>query len=363
MHDFLKDLFLRMSAEGASDLHIRADAPPFFRVNGRIIKAAERPGEPEDVRKMMYGLLNEKQIEVFERQKEMDFAFSIENVGRFRANIYLQRGMTNCAVRLIPEKIRSITECGLPEEVVRKFCRSMKGLVLVTGATGSGKSTTLAAMIDEINSQRASHIITVEDPIEYVHKNKKSIVDQREIHADTVSFASALRHILRQDPDVIMVGELRDRETIEAALTVADTGHLVLGTLHTSDSVQSINRIVDIFPSDQQSQVRSQLALVLLGVMSQQLLQKKDGSGMTLACEILVATPGIRSMIRDSKEHQILSSLQTSQSRGMKTMDQALLELYESGEVDHEEVLAKSADPDALYKVITEKARAEEGLG
>ena len=353
MNAQLRKYLEMMPGKNASDLHIRADGPVFFRIDGSIIKAGEPPDDPEKVKEMILEFLREDQIKKLENAKELDFAFAIDKVGRFRANAYYQRGMLNCAIRLIPDYIRSIEECGLPVDVLEKFCRAQKGLILVTGATGSGKSTTQAAILDKINSERKCHIVTVEDPIEYVHYNKLAMVDQREIHTDTISFHSALRHVLRQDPDVIMVGELRDLETIQEALTAADTGHLVLGTLHTSDCVQSINRMVDVFAHNQQAQIRSQLALVLLGIISQQLLPKKsDEGGMVLASEVLVANPAVRSMIRDSKEHQIASVIQTSQSCGMRTMDQALAELYAFGQVAYEDAIARSQTPEDLEKMI-----------
>jgi twitching motility protein PilT len=297
-------------------------------------------------------LLDEEMTARFENRKELDFSFQLEDVARFRANVFIQRGKIACAIRIIPFNIWSIEECGLPEDVVRGFCQLKKGLVLVTGATGSGKSTTLASMVDEINSSRKSHIVTVEDPIEFVHDNKLSIVDQRQVTEDTPSFNSALTHVLRQDPDVILIGEMRDLETIQSALVIADTGHLVLATLHTSDSIQTINRIIDVFPSHQQKQIRAQLSFVLSGILSQQLIPCADREGRVLAAEILVATPAIRSMIRDAKEAQIYSVLQTSQKAGMRTMNQALSELCALGAITKEEALARTSDPHELMNII-----------
>jgi len=341
-----------MPEKEASDLHIGANTPMHYRINGMLVDATDHPLTPDETRKNVYAIMTEEQINRFEKERELDFSYSIENIARFRVNVFMQRSNVGCAIRMIPEYVRTIAECGLPEDIVKDFCKFPKGMVLVTGATGSGKSTTLAAMVEEINKTRGCHIITVEDPIEYVHKNKKSIIDQREIHHDTYSFNNALRHVLRQDPDVILIGELRDLESIQHALVIADTGHLVLATLHTSDSIQTINRIIDVFPSHQQKQVRIQLSFVLLGVISQQLIPTVGEDAQVLATEILVATPPIKNMIRDERVHQIYSSLQTSQKMGMKTMNQSLAELYNSGVINYEAAISRSTDVEELVKLI-----------
>ena len=352
MKDDIKKILMAMPDRKASDLHISANAPMHYRINNDLVEVDEKNLCPEDTKEIVYSLLSAEQIKKFEREKELDFSLSIEDVGRFRGNAFIQRGRVGCAIRLIPLKIMSIPECGLPVDVVTEFCTYHKGLVLVTGATGSGKTTTLAAMVDEINSKRKCHIVTVEDPIEFIHKNNKAIIDQRQILEDTYSFRNALRFVLRQDPDVILVGEMRDLETIQEALIIADTGHLVLGTLHTSDAIQSINRMIDVFPAHQQRQVRAQLSFVLIGILSQQLISRRDTPGMALATEVLVANTAIRSMIRDGKEHQIYSIIQTSQKIGMRTMNQALAELCGNKIIAKEDALARSSEAEELSKLI-----------
>ncbi|MBF0216498.1 MAG: type IV pilus twitching motility protein PilT [Candidatus Omnitrophica bacterium] len=352
MDDKIRKLLEAMPAKNASDLHISAESQLHYRINNDLVKIGEEITSPEESKRMAYSLMSEDQIRKFEEHKEMDFAFFIKNVSRFRANVFLQRGHVGCAIRMIPIKIRSISECGLPESVLKDFCRFPKGLVLVTGATGSGKSTTLAAMVNEINKTRKCHIVTVEDPIEYVHHNISAVIDQREVGFDTLSFNNSLRHVLRQDPDVILIGELRDYESIQSALVIADTGHLVLGTLHTSDSIQTINRIVDVFPAHQQKQIRTQLSFVLLGIVSQQLITNKTMTDRVLAAEILVVTPPIRNMIRDERVHHIYSTIQTSQRLGMKTMNQSLLELYKKDIISYDDALSRSQDVEELMKLI-----------
>ena len=351
MQDYVRKLLTNMKEKRASDLHITANAPLHYRIDNELVAEGDRTLTPEEARDMIYGLMDESQIEKFENEKEMDFSFAIDGVARYRANVFLQRSCVGCAVRIIPFEIKGLTECGLPEEIIKRFCVFPRGLVLVTGATGSGKSTTLAAMVDEINKTRRCHIITVEDPMEFVHENKKALIDQRELNSDTHSFGYALRHVLRQDPDVILIGELRDVESIQQALVIADTGHLVLATLHTSDSVQTINRIIDVFPSHQQKQIRTQLSFVLLGIVSQQLLALSDNRGRILATEILIATPSIRNMIRDERVHQIYSSIQTSRKIGMNTMNQSLVDLYRSGRVTYEEAMSRSSDVEEFEKL------------
>ncbi len=339
-------------AKKASDLHISANSPPKIRIDERLIDATHETLYPEDTKNLAYSMLSKEQIAIFEKNRELDLSFELPKKGRFRVNIFLQRGSVGIAVRLIPYEIMTFEECGLPTDVVKSFCRKPKGLILVTGATGMGKSTSLASMIDFINSERDCHIVTVEDPIEFVHTNKKSIIDQREIHYDTLSFGSALKHVLRQDPDVILIGEMRDLETIEAALIIAETGHLVFATLHTSDSIQTINRIIDVFPSHQQAQIRTQLSFVLLGVLAQQLIPKKTPPGRVLSTEILVVTPAIRSLIRESKIHQVYSGIQTGQKEGMRTMNQSLYELHNKGLVSYEECFARTLDTEDLARLF-----------
>lgn len=347
------DELLKLTVEKkASDLHITTGLSPHLRIDEKLVPTEYPSFKPEDARKLVYQILSQEQIKQFERDLELDMSFGIEGLSRFRVNIFLQRGNIGAAIRVLPYDVMSFEECGLPVETVTSFCKKPKGLVLVTGATGSGKSTTQASMIDKINSERSCHIVTVEDPIEFVHRNKKAVVDQREIGSDTRSFAQALKHMLRQDPDVILVGEMRDLETIEAALTIAETGHLVLTTLHTADCAQSINRIVDVFPSHQQQQVRVQLSFVLQGILAQQLIPKADGKGRVLAVELLIATPAVRSMIRESKAHQIYSTIQTSQKEGMKTMNQSLYELCRVGSITKEEAFARTLDADELRRLF-----------
>lgn len=345
--------YLRMMAEKkASDIHITANSPIMMRIDELLIPADDKVLKPEDSKELAYGLLSGEQIKTFETDLELDMAFGVKDLGRFRVNIFKQRGSVAAAIRMIPDKIWSFEECGLPVNVALSMCKMPKGLVLLTGATGSGKSTSLASMVDWINNNRECHIITVEDPIEFVHQNKKSTVNQRELGSDTRSFASSLKHVLRQDPDVILVGELRDLETIEAALTIAETGHLVFSTLHTSDCVQTVNRIIDVFPSHQQQQIRTQLSFVLLGVLSQQLIPKAKGSGRVLATEVMMVTPAVKSLIRESKVHQIYSVIQTSQKDGMKTMNQSLYELYQKNLITYEEALDRSSDQEDLKRIF-----------
>ncbi|MBN1353112.1 MAG: type IV pilus twitching motility protein PilT [Candidatus Omnitrophica bacterium] len=337
----------------ASDIHITANSPVHLRIDEDLVPLDDKVLTSEEAKSGIYGILDQEQIRQFERDWELDFSFESEKVARFRVNVFYQRRHIGCAIRLIPFEIMNFKECGLPIKVVTELCNKPRGLVLVTGATGSGKSTTLASMIDYINSTRQCHIVTIEDPIEFVHTNKKAIVDQREVYKDTHSFGESLKHVLRQDPDVILIGEMRDLETIESALIIAETGHLVFATLHTSEAVQTINRIIDVFGAYQQQQIRTQLSFVLLGVLSQQLLPKAAEKGRSLATEVLIATPAIRSLIREGKVHQIYSIIQTSQKDGMKTMNQALADLCNAGVVSHEISISRSISPDELNKLIT----------
>ncbi len=352
MLEGIKKVLENMVERKASDVHISAGSPLHYRINTQLVAIDDTILTEDDTREVVYSFLSEEKIRRFEEEKELDFSFSIENFGRYRGNAFFQRNKIGCAIRLIPFDIMSLSECGLPEDIMRSFCAAHKGLVLITGATGSGKSTTLASMVDHINSTRNCHIVTVEDPIEFIHKNKKALIDQRQFMDDTDSFSNALRHVLRQDPDVILIGELRDLDTIRQALIIADTGHLVLGTLHTSDTTQTINRMVDVFPAHQQAQIRAQLSFVLLGVLSQQLIPRKDKKGMALAAEVLVATPAIKNMIRDAKEHQIYSILQTSQKTGMRTINHSLVELYVKDLITYDEALSRSSSTDELIKLM-----------
>jgi twitching motility protein PilT len=312
--------------------------------------------KPEDTQKLVYSILTSSQVARFERELELDFSFGIPGTGRFRGNIFLQRGSVGAVFRVIPFDVMSVKKLGLPQKLVERLCMLPKGLVLVTGATGSGKSTTLAAMLDYINNTRDDHVITIEDPIEFVHKNKRCLFNQREIGSDTMGFGNALRSALREDPDVVLIGEMRDKETVESALTIAETGHLTFGTLHTSDCAQTINRIIDIFPSHQQNQIRTQLSFTLQAVFCQQLLPRVGGDGRAMVAEIMVANSAIRALIREGKVHQIMSSIQTGGNLGMKTMNQSLADVYLSGIVSYEEVLARSTDAEDLKRQLQQRA-------
>jgi len=351
----LNQLLRDVVQEGASDLHLGVDTVPHMRLDGGLVPIDSAVMNAASVKSLVYSILTDEQKDKFEKDKELDFAFTISGLSRFRVNVFFQRGCVGAAIRALPFKIMSFEECGLPINVVQDFCNRQKGLVLVTGATGSGKSTSLASMIDYINIHRDCHIITIEDPIEYVHSNKKSIVDQREVGSDTHTFARALKHVLREDPDVILIGEMRDLETVEAALVIAETGHLVFATLHTSDSSQTINRIIDVFPSRQQAQVRTQLSFVLTGVLSQQLLPRKSGKGRVLAVEILIANHAMKSLIRESKIHQVYSVIQTGQKDNMQTMNQALFELYKKGDISEKEALASTTEVQDLERMLRGK--------
>jgi twitching motility protein PilT len=337
---------------GASDLHITAGSPPMLRIDGDLIPLKLPQLTPTDTKQLVYSVLNDAQKVKFEEELELDFSFGVKNVARFRANVFQQRGAVAAAIRVIPYKIRNFNELGLPP-VVAELCRKPRGLILVTGPTGSGKSTTLAAMIDLINEEERGHIITIEDPIEYLHPHKSCLVNQREVGADTKSFKLALKYILRQDPDTVLIGEMRDLETIEAALTTAETGHLAFATLHTNGAVQTMNRIIDVFPPYQQSQVRAQLSFVLEGVLSQQLIPKATGKGRAMAMEIMIPNAAIRNLIREDKLHQVYSQMQIGQSKhGMQTLNQSLFDLYYRGEISLEDCLGRSSDTDELRGMI-----------
>ena len=353
----LRQLLEDMVQRKASDLHITAGVPPEFRVDGSIVPSENEVLTPETCASLAYSVLSDEQRKKFETTKELDLSFGVKGLSRFRANVYLQRGVVTMAIRQIPYEILPMEKLGLPP-AVRDFTNRQKGLVLITGPTGSGKSTTLAAMLDKINGTRQSHIMTIEDPIEYIHHHKKCIVNQREIGADTNSFPQALKYVLRQDPDIILIGEMRDLETIEAALTIAETGHLVFATLHTNSTYEAVNRIVDVFPADQQKQILTQLAFTLEGVVTQQLIPRSRGGGRVLVAEVLVCTPGIKAVIREGKTHQIYSLMQAGQKFGIQTMNQALLQAVQDKHLRPEDALDRSTDRLELEGMLGKVLRA-----
>jgi twitching motility protein PilT len=356
------DLLLDVLERRASDLHLTAGSQPMIRVRGRLVALDEYPKlMPADTREIIYGILTNDQRQRLETDWQIDFAYAIPGKARFRVNAYFQRSSLGAAFRLIPSILTPIDDLGLPA-VVHDFCKKPRGFVLVTGPTGSGKSTSLASMIDEINATREEHILTVEDPIEFLHGHKKCIVNQRELGSDAQSFSAALKGALRQDPDVILVGEMRDLETIHTALTAAETGHLVFATLHTQDAPQSIDRIIDVFPSHQQQQVRVQLSVALQGVMTQTLLPTADGSGRCVACEVLVPTPAVRNLIREGKTHQIYSTMQTGGASGMQTMDAALATLVRAGKITQRVAEGASSTPDELKRLMSVGGGTPQGL-
>jgi twitching motility protein PilT len=348
----LRVLLEEMIERDASDLHITAGERAKMRIDGEIVNSkSEYALSPKDTLQIAYSVLTEQQKKRFEMEDELDFSFGIQNLARFRGNCFKQRGCVSMVMRQIPISIKTFADLKLPP-IIAKMAEKPRGLVLVTGPTGSGKSTTLAAMIDKINRERKGHIITVEDPIEFIHRHQGCIINQREVGTDTKSFANALKYALREDPDVVLIGEMRDLETIHAALTIAETGHLAFATLHTNSAAEAINRIIDVFPSHQQSQVRTQLAFVLEGIITQILLPKRSGKGRSMAAEILVVTQAIRALIRDDKIHQIYSSMQAGKKHGMQTMNDALYGLYMSREVDEDECLRVSGDPNEFLRMI-----------
>jgi len=345
---------------GASDLHLTTGTPPVVRLNGVLHRLENyEPLEPDQLQRMIYSILTQRQRERLEQDLELDVSYALPGKGRFRVNVYFQRDALGAAFRMIPFEIKSVEQLGLPRQV-EDFARLPRGLVLVTGPTGSGKSTTLAALVDIVNNERDQHIMTVEDPIEFLHKHKRCIVNQREVGHDTHSFADALKHVLRQDPDVILVGEMRDLETIQTALTAAETGHLVFATLHTQDAPQTVDRVIDVFPPFQQQQVRVQLAVTLQGVVTQQLLPTSDGMGRVAAAEIMIATPAIQNLIREAKVHQIYSSMQAGGKHGMHTMDQHLTELVRAGRITYETAADRCHSIEELNRML---GRSNAGTG
>jgi twitching motility protein PilT len=340
----LDDLLRMVVQRDASDLHLRAGEPPILRIHGDLKRTDLPRLTAEDVKHLLYAILNEERKQRLERDKELDLSYEVPGLARFRVNMFWQQRCVGAALRLIPFRIRTIDELLMPP-AVKELCMRPRGLLLVTGPTGSGKSTSLAAMIDHINTHKRCHIMTIEDPIEYMHHDKLSIINQRELGVDTHSFADALRHVMRQNPDVILVGEMRDLETIHLAITAAETGHLVMSTVHTQDAPQTIDRIVDVFPPEQQQQIRMQLSVVLVGVLSQTLLPNAQGTGRVAAFELMVATPSVRNLIREGKTHQLYMDIQTGAEYGMQTLDSCLLNLVRKGLVDFEDAIAKSSNP------------------
>ena len=351
------DILLEVIEAEASDLHLTAGSPPMVRREGHL-RALDYPNlTPQDTREIVYSILNNEQRKRLETDWQIDLSYSVPSKARFRVNAFFQRASIGCVMRTIPQEIPKLESLGLPP-VLSDFTRKPRGFVLVTGPTGSGKSTTLASMLDVINETRHEHILTIEDPIEFLHRHKKCIVNQRELGTDAFSFADGLKAALRQDPDVILVGEMRDLETMQTALTAAETGHLVFATLHTQDTAQTVDRIVDAFPPSQQHQVRTQLSIALQGIVTQQLLPTPDGQGRVAACEVLVPTPGVRNLIREGKTHQIYSALQTGGSHGMQTMDAAMVDLVRTGKITRELAERRSSTPEELKRLMGENGVA-----
>ena len=352
MHQLLKTLV----DQGGTDLHITTNSPPQIRIDGKMVPLQLPPMTAAETKQIVYSVLTDNQKHRLEETLEVDFSFGVKGLARFRANVFFQRGAVAGAFRTIPWEMRSFKDLGLPD-VVSGLCDKPRGLILVTGPTGSGKTTTLAAMLDKVNNERHEHMVTIEDPIEYLHSHKKCLVNQRELHADTHSFSNALRSVLRQDPDVVLIGEMRDLETIESALRIAETGHLTFATLHTNSAAQTINRIIDVFPAHQQSQIRAQLSFVLEGILCQSLLPRANGHGRVLALEILVPNSAIRNLIREDKVHQIYSAMQTGQSQyGMQTFNQALATLCFKKQITLQLALSMSSNPDELQDMINRGA-------
>ena len=359
----LPELLKTLVENEGSDLHIATNTPPQIRVHGHLRRVEGPDLQPADTKQLVYSVLTDSQKKRFEESNELDFSFGIRGLARFRCNVFSQRGAVGAVYRVIPEKIRSLAELNLPP-VLGTLAEKPRGLVLVTGPTGSGKSTTLAAILDKINQERHDHILTIEDPIEYIHQHKSCLVNQREVHADTNSFSNALRAALREDPDVVLIGEMRDLETVEAALKIAETGHLTFGTLHTNSAAQTINRIIDIFPANQQAQIRTQLSLVLEGIVCQALLPKADGKGRVCSLEILVPTSAIRNLIRDDKIHQIYGAMQTGQEKaGMQTANQSLASLYQRRLITLDAAMNSSSNKDELQDMINRGVGVVAGAG
>ncbi|MBL9079838.1 MAG: type IV pilus twitching motility protein PilT [Planctomycetes bacterium] len=340
----MEELLNLMVQRGGSDLHISVGAPPKIRIDGKLVDTEYEALMPEATKKLVYSVISPDQVAKFEKNLEIDFSFGVANLGRFRTNAFIQRGSVAAVLRVIPFEVYDFQTIGLPSKVCEWICNLPRGLVLCTGSTGSGKSTTLASMVNYINESRQSHIVTIEDPIEFLHRNKSCLVNQREVGGDTHGFEKALKSVLRQDPDIVLVGEMRDLETIEAALTLAETGHLTFATLHTSDVQQTVNRIVDVFPAHQQQQIRTMLSFTLQAVVCQQLVPRIHGKGRVLAAEIMIVNPAIRALIRDNKAHQIMSMVQTGGAAGMRTMNQSLFELYRAGTISYEDALEHTGD-------------------
>ena len=359
----LHQLLKAMVEKGASDLHVTTNSPPQLRIDGKLVPLKAPPLTPVETKQLCYSILTDAQKHKFEEENELDLSFGVKGLSRFRSNIFMQRGAVAGAFRTIPFKILTFQELGLPP-IVTELSKRPRGLILVTGPTGSGKSTTLASIIDKINTERHEHIVTIEDPIEYLHPHKNCLVNQREVGADTASFKKALKYILRQDPDVVLVGEMRDLETIEAALVISETGHLAFATLHTNSCVQTINRILDVFPPYQQPQVRAQLSFVLEGILSQSLMPKLGQTGRCLALEVMIPNPAIRNLIREDKVHQIYSQMQIGQSKfGMQTFNQSLLSLVQRRMVAVEEAMGRSSDQEELRNMLSSGAAAARGPG
>ncbi len=349
-HVHIDDLLRETVERGASDLHISVGLPPTIRIDGKLVHLDYQPLTPSETQRVMYDILSSDQIQWFEKTRELDFSYGVSDVGRFRVNVYRQRSSVGAALRSIPAQIPSMEQLHLPN-ILRDLCRKHSGLILVTGATGSGKSTTIACMVDHINSEREVHIMTIEDPIEYLHRHKRAMVNQRELNSDTDSFENALRAVLREDPDVILVGEMRDLETISAALTLAETGHLVFGTLHTRNAPQAVDRMVDVFPPHQQDQVRVILSNTLEAIVAQQLLPRMGG-GRVAAIEVMTATSAVRNLIREGKTFQLTSVIETGGQLGMQSMDKVLAELVRNGNVNKEEALTRAIDPENYQRFL-----------
>jgi twitching motility protein PilT len=359
----LNELLKELIDKGASDLHITTGVPPMMRLHGRIVPVGSEPLNAAETKSMAYSILTEDQKQKFEDQHELDLSFGVKGMSRFRANVFVQRGAVAIAIRTIPYKIFSFEELGLPQ-VVADLCERPKGLILVTGPTGSGKSTTLATMVDKINREKEEHIITIEDPIEFVHAHKKCVVNQREVYADTRSFKAALKSVLREDPDKVLIGEMRDLETVEAALTIAETGHLTFGTLHTNSAVQTINRIIDVFPPHQQPQIRAQLSFVLEGILCQGLMPRANGQGRVLVLEVLIPNAAIRNLIREDKLHQVYGMMQSGRERsGMQTMNESLLQHYLRRNITMDQALGASMQVDELMQMIQRAGAGQAAAG